>query len=620
MARPLIGRVRSRWRGSAALAALTLVVAGAVVPASAATADTTSADCVGSPMRVTATCTDPQYSSPVIDSAKDETSPVPNHHVSGHFDGTNIQFNVYLPAKSQWQGRFFQWTYPTAFTPADDTAVGSERAIGFALSHGAYAVQAGNAGISLGYRHDAAAAKFAKSLATSYYGTDQRIYGYLYGGSGGSYQTIGAAENTTGVWDAFVPYIIGTPMSTPYTFFIRSFADLVLGDKAALIKAAVMPGGDGDPYDGLDPAQQAMLRELAAFGVPLQAWQNPDYVLGHAPYFPDGLLGFGSLIKALDPTYVTDFWNAPGYLGTEQSPLGDAVRAALAARGDTDANRWDIALRAYYRYQLPPASAGYVGFEQFRAADGTALYPQRTVVWGPLVTGGTSGNATYSGQITGKVIVVDNLYDSDALAVPADWYARRVRSAIGKAAFDRNFRVYFNDHADHQEAPVTGVRATYLITFWGMVEQAVVDAAAWVENGTEPPVSTQYGIDGGQVVLPPTADQRRGVQPTVDLTVRNSRTVQIKAGQQVQFQGRIVAPDGTGAIVATAWDFQGDGTYTEDAASHPRSSLNVQVTHRFDTPGVYYVALRATAQRDGSVSPYTQVQNLDRVRVVVTEG
>ena len=33
----------------------------------------------------------------------------------------------------------------------------------------------------------------------------QRTYGYLYGGSGGGFRTIGAAENTQGVWDGFVP-------------------------------------------------------------------------------------------------------------------------------------------------------------------------------------------------------------------------------------------------------------------------------------------------------------------------------------------------------------------------------------------------------------------------------
>ncbi len=50
------------------------------------------------PMQVTADCLDAQYAQPVIDAETDETSPVPHHRVSGHFEGTNIQFNIYLHA------------------------------------------------------------------------------------------------------------------------------------------------------------------------------------------------------------------------------------------------------------------------------------------------------------------------------------------------------------------------------------------------------------------------------------------------------------------------------------------------------------------------------------------
>ena len=613
-------------------AAASLALAAAVIPAAAASAGDPPPECTGTPMQVTADCVDPLYANPVIDAETDETTPVAHHRVSGHFEGTDIQFNIYLPPADEWGGRFFQWTYPTAFTATENTAVASDRAIGFAIASGGYAVQAGSPYPvdSLGYRHDAAAAKFAAQFAAAYYGTDQHIYGYLYGGSGGSYQTIGAAENVSGAWDGFLPYIIGTPMSTPYNFFIRSFADLVLADKADQIKAAVSPGGSGDPYAGLDPAETAMLRELTAFGIPLQAWENPDYVLGHAPYFPDGLLGFGPIIKMVDSGYVDAFWNSPGYLGSEDSPLGDVVRSALADAGHAPADCtgggaapsacWDIALPVYYRYQLPPASAGYVGFDQFRAADGTALYPQRPLVWGPLVIGGTSGNASYDGSINGKMIIVDNLYDSDALATPADWYAQKVEASLGAQAYANTVRVYYTDHADHQEAEVSGERATYLVTFWGQLEQGLRDLAAWVEDGVEPPASTQYSITDGQVVVPADAHARLGLQPTVDLTVRRSDTVTIKVGQQAVFHARVEAAPGTGTVAATAWDYEGDGIYVEQAVKHPRATLQVQSKHRFTKPGVYYVALRVTVQRDGVDGPYAKVENLDRVRVVVTGG
>ena len=179
-----------------AAAALTLTLLSAP-PASAE-----PAACVepapNAPMQVTADCIDPLYTQPVIDSETDETSPVPHHRVSGHFEGTGISFNIYLHSqtdKAKWDGRFFQYTYPTAFT-GPSTALASDRAIGFALASGGYAVAAGNSSVSLGYRYDAAAAKFAETVAASYYGSDRQIFGYLYGPSGGSFQTVGAAENT----------------------------------------------------------------------------------------------------------------------------------------------------------------------------------------------------------------------------------------------------------------------------------------------------------------------------------------------------------------------------------------------------------------------------------------
>ncbi|MFB3160179.1 hypothetical protein ABLO26_02280 [Neobacillus sp. 179-J 1A1 HS] len=38
---------------------------------------------------------------------------------------------------------------------------------------------------------------------------------------------------------------------------------------------------------------------------------------------PQGLLGFGAAVVVSDPKYFDDFWSKPGYLGTEQSALGD---------------------------------------------------------------------------------------------------------------------------------------------------------------------------------------------------------------------------------------------------------------------------------------------------------
>ena len=66
---------------------------------------------------------------------------------------------------------------------------------------------------TVGYRVNAAAAKFSRQVAADMYGS-HRPYGYLFGGSGGAYQTISSAENTT-VWDGYVPFVLGSESAIP---------------------------------------------------------------------------------------------------------------------------------------------------------------------------------------------------------------------------------------------------------------------------------------------------------------------------------------------------------------------------------------------------------------------
>jgi len=571
-------------------------------------------------MQITADCIDPQFAKPVIDSETDETSPVAHHRIRAHFEGTNIEFNVYFHAKQdlgKWEGRFFQYTYPTAFTPEEDTSRADDRAIGFALSSGGYAVQAGNKSLALGYRHTAAAAKFAETLAAKYYGSTRTISGYLYGPSGGSYQTIGATENSTGVWQGFVPMVQGVPQPTSYNFLGRSAAELILGNKAGQIRNALLPGGSGNPYAGLDPAEEAMLREVHALGIPWKGWEFPDYLLGRSDQYPQGLDSDAPL--SFDPTYANDFWNTPAYLGTEVSPLGNRVRAELATMGDTVGNRWNIANRFYYRYQTPPASEGWVGLQQFLKADGTPLYPQRPVK-DPGFSGFVSGNTAFDGSINGKVIVVDNLYDTDALPQHADWYRQRVQASLGHAATD-NYRIYYNDHADHQNAPVTGERAKHLVNWYGMAEQALRDVAAWAENGVKPPASTNYHVSDAQVVVPENAAARRGIQPTVDLTVQGKESTSINVGQTINLRAKAQVPPGAGAVVKAEWDLDGDGVYTHAPLVRVGSVVTLQTNVAFDKPGTYLVALRVSSERTGDpTATFALAQNLDRVQVVVTPG
>ncbi|WP_243076302.1 OmpL47-type beta-barrel domain-containing protein [Microbacterium sp. SS28] len=574
--------------------------------------------------QISADCIDPLYTQPVIDAETDETAPVPHHRVSGHFEGTNIQFNIYLHPeadKDKWEGRFFQYTYPITFTPGENLSQAKDRAIEFGFASGGYTVQAGNTFLSLGYRHAAAAAKFAEQVAKDYYGTDREIFGYLYGLSGGSLQTVGAAENVKGVWQGFVPVVQAVPQPNSYPTNGRSAAELILTDKAAEIRDALLPGGSGDPYATLDEAERAMLTELHLLGIPWKAWENPDYLLGNdSRFYGAGLDSDAPL--TYDPTYVDDFWNAAGYLGTENSALGARVRAELVEMGDTLGHRWNIAKRFAYRYQLPTADQGWIALDQFRKADGTPLYPQRAVErFEPPRFNAVAGDTAFDGSVNGKVIVVSNLYDVDALPLHTDWYRKRVEQSLGAAAAD-SYRVYFNDRADHNLPGTVGDRAASLVDYNGIIEQALRDMASWVEEGVPAPASTEYDMKDSQVVVRlEDADTHGGIQPTAALTINGADRAEVETGQSVNFMLTADAPDGLGKVVQTWFDYLGIGAFEDVPFGDPANEVTTTATHTYTTVGTVFAGAQVAANRNGNIGdPNAQLLNLDRVRIVVHEG
>ena len=140
---------------------------------------------------------------------------------------------------------------------------------------------------------------------------DHRPYGYAYGGSGAGFRTIGSAENTSGIWDGFVPYVIGSPMAIPNMFTVRMHAQRILRNRFDQIVDAVEPGGSGDMFEDIDAEERDALTEVTRMGFPPRSWFGHRTMGMHAfPVLYRGLV-------AADPTYFEDFWAKPGYLGYE---------------------------------------------------------------------------------------------------------------------------------------------------------------------------------------------------------------------------------------------------------------------------------------------------------------
>ncbi len=265
---------------------------------------------------------DPVFSAPFVDVDEERTAPWPHRYIHGGFHGTDTRFSYYLPPEALYEGRFFQHVTPTPLSEnlAQRPAPGEDK-VGFAHASGGYFVETNGGGPnaaqtalgedqSLGaFRANAAAARFSRVIASIVY-REHRPYGYLYGGSGGGYRTIGAAENTIGVWDGFVPYVIGSPLAIPNMFTVRMQAQRVLRDAFPRIVDAYDAGGDPEALE-LTSHEREAFDEATRMGFPPRSWFGWQTMGMHAfsVLYPG--------IMMADPSYTSDFWSTSGYRGAD---------------------------------------------------------------------------------------------------------------------------------------------------------------------------------------------------------------------------------------------------------------------------------------------------------------
>jgi hypothetical protein len=651
---------------------------------------------------------------PYVDVDEWRDTPVRHRYVHGGFAGDETRFSIYFPPAERYQGRFFQHITPVPESEhLAQGATGQEDKIGFAVASGAYFLETNGGGASgtpgssvdptiAAYRANAAAAQYSRVVARQIYG-DHRPYGYAYGGSGGGYRTIGGAESTEGVWDGFVPYVIGSPVAIPNVFSVRMHAQRILRGKLGRIVDAIEPGSGRDPYDDLDEAERAALREVTRMGFPPRAW------FGHRTM---GTQAFGVLyphLVTVDPGYFEEFWAAEGHLGADQDAsihrdrvrhrcevvatirrgeAGSSAGQVTASRGGVDEafkgpdtggdavvavrlsdfpvaevhgaelkicsgaatgarfslkevshevaiidfpdldrsldqvgpgdvveidNSNFLAAQTYHRHQVP--TPDFAVWDQFRAPDGSPLYPQRPFQVGPMFAEAAAGHLQ-TGRFTGKMIVVACLLDREAFPWQADWYRSKVREHLGERA-DDHFRLWYVDNALHADEE-SQEHPAHTVSYLGVLHQALRDLSDWVETGRACAPSTTYTITEGQVHVPALAGDRGGVQPVVTLTVDGGVRADVQAGQEVRLAAVAEVPPGVGKIVAVEWDLDGSGSFSAVDPLDPAEKVTAERRLTLAGPGTHFVTVRVASQREGDRStPYARMYNLARVRVVV---
>jgi hypothetical protein len=279
-----------------------------------------------------------------------------------------------------------------------------------------------------------------------------------------------------------------------------------------------------------------------------------------------------------------------------------------------------IASQTYHRYQVQPPE--FYVWEQFKDKDGKPIYPQRP----KNIQAGASGGSSMSGNFHGKMMIMQAMMDEAAYPWQADWFRTRIKNALGDE-FKERYRLYYIDNTMHTTQRANRgdphpVATTRVISYQGALQQMLRDLVNWVEKGIAPPDETNYKIEHGQVIVPDTASERKGIQPVVTLTVNGSKRADIKAGDTVEFSAVIEVPPNAGKVVKAEWDFDGGGDYpfTETFAGIDLSQTKVtlETTYTFSKSGTYFPVLRASSHREGSTATrYALVQNLDRVRIVV---
>ncbi len=287
-----------------------------------------------------------------------------------------------------------------------------------------------------------------------------------------------------------------------------------------------------------------------------------------------------------------------------------------------------IAIQSYYRHQVPK-DLSFHAWDQFRDENGKPKLPQRKNVMGYDLTG---TGTVQDGCIQGKVIVIQSMMDESTCPWCGDWYRNKVIETKGN---EDDFRIYYMDRCMHGN--VSWLENNMVTNYLGAMYQSLLDVSDWVERGIEPCRSTNYRLEkDGQVYLADTAKERKGLQPIVSMTANGTSCAEVKAGEMVVFRVKAEVPDGAGDITAIDYDFVSDnslsmekkeltvfknkGEFSRTLVDGVHGAIS-EIVHTYERPGTYFASARVKMNRSGDdKNLYTQIKNIARVRIIVTEN
>ena len=143
--------------------------------------------------------------------------------------------------------------------------------------------------------------------------------------------------------------------------------------------------------------------------------------------------------------------------------------------------------------------------------------------------------------------------------------------------------------------------------------------AAWVEQGSNPR-DTTFDFRDGRIILPPSAAERGGIQPVVEVTANGEARAVVAVNEEVTLRVEAETPPGSGTLVAVRWDFDGSGSFPfAHELDGTRSEVSLSTTHAYDRPGTYFATALVESHREGDVSATSRrIPNLASARIVVS--